>query len=213
MPLTRAASRCPRLSLQQARLHADTRSWQAASATEVRAALQREERFLRAGGLDASRLGLSVAALAPRKGDRGLRAVDMGNVVVCRSPLVDPLPPSQSPATSTPSDTGDSSGHTRAGSAAGARAASLGGGSHSAAAYAREGGRGPLDLAAPDSDDRKLLRRAARCDEMVRALVRALRVHFACMSRRGVRAGTAGQGSRLRSRLRACTRASTCGED
>ena len=109
--------------------------------------------------------------------------MDMGNVVVCRSPLVDPLPSSQSPATSTPSGTSDSSGNTRAGPAVRARAASLGDGGHGAPACEREGGQGPFDLAAPDSDDRKLQQRAARCDEMVRALVRALRVALACMSR------------------------------
>ena len=186
-----------------------------ASATEVRAAVRREARSLRAAGLDASRLGLSVAALAPRESDRRLRAVDMGNVVVCRSPLVDPLPSSQSPATSTPSDTGDSSGYTRAGPAVRARAASLGDGGHGAPACEREGGQGPFDLAAPDSDDRKLQQRAARRDEMVRAVVRALRVTLPLvrdlrvalpsMSRLGVRAGTAGHGSSMRSRLRACT--------
>ena len=174
--------------------------------------MRREARSVRAAGLDASRLGLSVAALAPRKSDRRLRAVDMGNVVVCRSPLVDPLPSSQSPATSTPSGTSDSSGNTRAGPAVRARAASLGDGGHGAPACEREGGQGPFDLAAPDSDDRKLQQRAARCDEMVRALVRALRVARACMSRLGVRAGTAGHASSMRSRLRACTRASTCAQ-
>ena len=172
--------------------------------------------------------------------------MDMGNVVVCRSPLVDPLPSSQSPATSTPSGTSDSSGNTRAGPAVRARAASLGDGGHGAPACEREGGQGPFDLAAPDSDDRKLQQRAARCDEMVRALVRALRVALACMSRlwraRWVRwsrvkhaltpAGMhhhlarvavihvshhasvteVSHGSSMRSRLRACTRASTCAQ-